>query len=494
MNSKTIFSPWVVISVFLICGVSSRAQAPVDLFSNRPKLGSGFVRIGAWNLRHLNLEGTAASVLPGNTRDEDFESLVSTFAMAISDLALDIAVLVEHQPRSGEPNRLLQLRDKLNSMTGEAWNADETQIPYDNNDSEFGSLQFGLLWKPSRATIDPTADTLLEQLRQPRGPNGQLLNRNMRCPWLIPVKVGNFEFDLMALHLKSGGAAPQAEEVSAIEGYVRARQTQPNLRHLIICGDWNIRPDQAQGRNRLKQMMVSNGSVNLMRVLTVERLALNVDHWATLGQIDDSRVIARLIPYSHFNAASLDTFLDHIAISTTLDEIFDHPIQVQLTTGAKDLQPGIEIAAPLIPETAYNALTDHLPIVLILRTESGTATPSGTTTPTPGASPRLRIVAAIPNPVGDDTQQESVEIKNLGTAAVSLTGWRIGDSTGTAFWLLNNSDGPAIAPNQTVTITRKGRNMNLNNSGDTIVLFDASGNEVDRRAYGQVASGEILTF
>jgi hypothetical protein len=332
-------------------------------------------------------------------------------------------------------------------------NADESQIPYDNNDSEFGSLQFGLLWKPSKATIDPSTDSLLEQLRQPRGPNGQLLNRNLRVPWLIPVTSGNLAFDIMALHFKSGGGPPQADEVNSIEAFVRQRQSQPNPRHLIICGDWNIRPDQAQGRNRLKQLMVSDGTANLMLLLTVDALPLTLDHWATLGSIDRDSAVARLIHFSHFNAATLDTFLDHIAISSTFDEVFDHPIQVKLADGTSDLQPGFEIATPFVTEAVFSALTDHLPVILTLRTETGAIAPA----PVPAATGNLglRIIAAMPNPPGDDTEHESVHLKNFGAAVVTLAGWRIGDSTGTAFWALGVGDPPAVDPNGTVTITRR---------------------------------------
>ena len=33
------------------------AQAPIDLFSDVPRLGDGFGRIAGWNLRHIKVEG-----------------------------------------------------------------------------------------------------------------------------------------------------------------------------------------------------------------------------------------------------------------------------------------------------------------------------------------------------------------------------------------------------------------------------------------------------
>ena len=53
----------------LIFGIATQAQAqhePLDLFPDVPALGDDFIRVGAWNLRHINLEGDADDLLPGN--------------------------------------------------------------------------------------------------------------------------------------------------------------------------------------------------------------------------------------------------------------------------------------------------------------------------------------------------------------------------------------------------------------------------------------------
>ena len=71
------------------------AQVPIDLFPDVPALGSGFIRIGSWNLRHINLESGAEDYLPGNKEDEDFAILIATFGKAITDLGLDLVAIVE---------------------------------------------------------------------------------------------------------------------------------------------------------------------------------------------------------------------------------------------------------------------------------------------------------------------------------------------------------------------------------------------------------------
>ena len=104
----------LIVSLCLLVARPTAAQEPLDLFSDAPRLSPEFVRIGAWNLRHINVEGGAAEVLPGKTPEEDAAILAATFAKAIDDLGLDLVAVIEHQPRPGEPNRLHQIRDELN--------------------------------------------------------------------------------------------------------------------------------------------------------------------------------------------------------------------------------------------------------------------------------------------------------------------------------------------------------------------------------------------
>jgi hypothetical protein len=143
-----------VLSLALGLGTSATAQEPIDLFPDNPELASGFVRICAWNLRHINLEEAARQFLPGQNDTEDLAILIATFAKGLRDLGCDLAAIVEVQPRVGEPDRLLQLRDRLNGPGGGPWQADQTNIEYDNPNDQFGNLQLGLLWNSVKVTID----------------------------------------------------------------------------------------------------------------------------------------------------------------------------------------------------------------------------------------------------------------------------------------------------------------------------------------------------
>lgn len=473
----------LVLSVFAAPPFAVRAQ-PIDLFSDAPRLAGGFVRIGAWNLRHINVEGDADDCLPGATKTEDFAILIETFAKGIVDLGLDLVAIVEHQPRAGEPNRLHQIRDQLVAMTGRPWNSDESNIDYDPPFTEFGHLQFAVLWDPGRVTIDPDPDMLLDDLRQPRDDDGHLERKDTRAPWLVPVRAGNLEFDLIVLHLKSGGAAPQADEVTALAGFIHQHQTQPSPRHLVVCGDWNIRPDRSGGRFRLRKLQSAGTEEKVMRVVTVEDIPPTLDWWPAFDDTPAADPVLATLPYTHFNDAPIrDAFLDHMAISMTLNETFDNPIQVQLADGSLDLQPGIRIAVPLIPEASYLNLTDHLPVVLLLRTDPEPAEES---------TCQLRIAAAMPNPSGKESQFEAVHLRNMGEAPVSLTGWRVADSRG-AVWTLDGTDGTASAGG-TVVVLRRGRPMGLNNEGDTIVLLRPDGSICDTESYGDAGSDVVIQF
>ena len=475
-----------IVFVFGGAGASLYAQEPLDLFADQPKHAEGFIRIACWNLRHINLEANADDLLVGDTEAEDFAILTATFAKAIDDLALDLVVIVEHQPRANEPDRLAEILGHVNAGGAAEWRMDSTQIPYDNTSSQFGNLQFAVLWRSDRVTIDTTADTLLEQLRQPRNADGTLVHRRLRAPWLIPIAAGELRADLIAVHLKSGGEAPQRDEIDAITGYLRERLTGESPRHTILLGDWNIRPDQSSGRLRLRDLMVPNAGSNLMRVLTVENIPPDLDGWDMLEDAGVVRSLPGVIPFTHFNANTLDTFLDHIAISSTLDEAFGHPITVLLEDGSTDIRPGIEIAYPQVPEAVYSQLTDHLPVIVTLRT-GGVASPAQ-----PGVL-TLDITAATPNPIGSDYDGESVRLTNRSAVTISLYGWQIGDSTPEQTWSLTSGDG-VIGPGQSVTVIRGGRNMALNNNGDTIRLINPVGQVIDTETYDSAASGQVIMF
>lgn len=108
-------------------------------------------------------------------------------------------------------------------------------------------------------------------------------------------------------------------------------------------------------------------------------------------------------------------------------------------------------------------------------------------------TPRVVINELLPNPEGTDLGQEYVELINTGTGRVDLDGWRLGDLSSDARHVF---EGLSLAPGEAVVIFDRGDHegvpggmnsstgtLSLNNGGDTITLYDASGAVADQVVY-----------
>ncbi len=104
-----------------------------------------------------------------------------------------------------------------------------------------------------------------------------------------------------------------------------------------------------------------------------------------------------------------------------------------------------------------------------------------------GDGHQVMISSLVPNPSGDESQNESVTLRNHGTTAVSLAGWKLRDAANRT-WVLFGT----LQAGDERTFMRDGQPMALNNSGDTVELLDASNNRVDMISYGSTRDGEVL--
>ena len=113
--------------------------------------------------------------------------------------------------------------------------------------------------------------------------------------------------------------------------------------------------------------------------------------------------------------------------------------------------------------------------------------------------PQLFINEFLPNPDGTDRGQEYVEIINVGTTAVDLTGWTLGDEANP---VRHAFDGTIVEPGDGLVVFDRGDHsaidkainsstgsLSLNNTGDTLSLVDASGAVIDRVDYSSSRSG-----
>ncbi len=138
--------------------------------------------------------------------------------------------------------------------------------------------------------------------------------------------------------------------------------------------------------------------------------------------------------------------------------------------------------------------------------------PTATSTSSPGiqvdgslwaAAPEERVIIneLLPNPDGPDEGSEFVEIVNVGTQTLDLTGWVLADAVAERHVF----DGVSLRPGEVVVVYDSGSHGNitgailastgslgLNNAGDNIKLFDATGTERDAVAYSSSDSGISL--
>ena len=171
---------------------------------------------------------------------------------------------------------------------------------------------------------------------------------------------------------------------------------------------------------------------------------------------------------------------------------------VQLAASLAD-QPGSLALTPVtIPQAQVDATaTVVVPAAAVTGDYTVSATLAGIVRTAPVsvtagvALAPLHMVAAMPNPAGDELQLEEVHLRNDGLATIVLAGWRISNPAGTLFWLLDNADGIAPAL-QTTVVTRRGRPLTLTNNGGTILLLDPLGAVVETKTYGVAAEGVVV--
>jgi hypothetical protein len=97
------------------------------------------------------------------------------------------------------------------------------------------------------------------------------------------------------------------------------------------------------------------------------------------------------------------------------------------------------------------------------------------------------ISELLPNPAGSDTAGEWIELHNTGDVVQSLAGWSLKDASGKTYAFTTESvpaRGFLVLPYSTTKIS-------LNNSGDTIFLYDGSGALVDSFAYVQTMKDDV---
>ncbi len=105
------------------------------------------------------------------------------------------------------------------------------------------------------------------------------------------------------------------------------------------------------------------------------------------------------------------------------------------------------------------------------------------------AGTQLRIASVLPNPPGNDDENEEVTIRNEGRMSINLAGWRLRDLADN-LWSLDRAG--RLAAGQQIVLRRLRQPLSLNNGGDRVELLNPAGAVVDSLEYGPVGEGEVV--
>lgn len=113
-------------------------------------------------------------------------------------------------------------------------------------------------------------------------------------------------------------------------------------------------------------------------------------------------------------------------------------------------------------------------------------------TPAPSASANpvtsLKINEFLPNPEGTDSENEWIEIKNIGGSTVNLTGVKVDDEEGGSN-PYSFPEGSLLAAGQFILLERPVTKITLNNSNDSVRLLDEDGQIIDQINYEGAKEG-----
>lgn len=273
-------------------------------------------------------------------------------------------------------------------------------------------------------------------------------NRGLRSAFAVDVRMGEFDFLMVVLHLKAGRNSSERDtrnrQVPHIATFI-ATETAGGERDVLVVGDYNMIPgDDATNFDGLNPSQ-------FLRFVSSEDLDGQFSHLSSGSGCDDGNLLdgfaVSRVHTTEYIEGSLRIYPVHRAVGMSLCDF-------------------------------RSVVSDHLPLIARFRVS----------TDDDGDGESVRIVALLPNPVNSDHNAEQVTLRNLGDVDVSLTGWQVADDDGNSFLLSGT-----IAAGATLVVTLDRRAM-LNNDGDDVRLISPHGLEHSVNYDGLVTSGQTLLF
>lgn len=102
------------------------------------------------------------------------------------------------------------------------------------------------------------------------------------------------------------------------------------------------------------------------------------------------------------------------------------------------------------------------------------------------------ISQVLPNPAGDDTESEWIELENTSSNTASLTGWTLSDGYGSTSSF--SLDGLSIAAHAFLTLYRPDTGIVLNNDAEKVILKDPAGNSIETEVMSKSPEGKAFAL
>ena len=325
--------------------------------------------------------------------------------------------------------------------------------PYlDKGKDTFTGQDVGLL-----SRIDPDNGSVHYDDR--KGRSGEI-RKSVSKNYVAEFSISDTKICLIGLHflarpLQQNRKLNREAQADAIRSMAIEKQREGY--ELIILGDFNDYDGVLGSRDHIDSMPIT-------RVL---RMIKTMD---PANPSDDLINAASYVPkanrYTAFWDANDNGELDPPAEFTSIDHVL--------------LSPGLTAKIDLVDIPHMHdprEVTDHFPVVIRLKFDQD------------GQAVQIRITALLPNPPGDENQNEQVTLKNFSDHSVSVVGWKLRDLAGKA-WSLD--DMGTLQPGEEKLIKRMGQPMALNNKGDTVDLVDPTGRIIQTVTYSRVEEGEVV--
>jgi len=106
-------------------------------------------------------------------------------------------------------------------------------------------------------------------------------------------------------------------------------------------------------------------------------------------------------------------------------------------------------------------------------------------------SDQIRLNEILPNPSTTESTDEFIELYNAGDTAVDLAGWILGDASTATYTIVGTDfDSTTIAAGDYFTVYRAQSKLALNNSGDSVELYQPDQNLLDSVTYAESAKDD----